>query len=132
MSAPAMICSACWLIVLCAAPAATGHAAERAAAAYPAKPVRIVVPSAPGGPTDVVARAVGQGLAETLGQLVIDDRSGAAGMVGAELVARATPDGYTLLISHSGPFGFGPLLQATPSYDPLKDFTHVSLLAAMP
>lgn len=100
---------------------------------YPHKPIRMIVPSAPGGPADIVARTVGLGLSAVLAQqLVIDDRSGAGGLMGAELVARATPDGYTLLFTHSGPLGIAPLLQATPSYDPLKDFTAVSLVAALP
>ncbi|MGE5525401.1 MAG: Bug family tripartite tricarboxylate transporter substrate binding protein [Rhodospirillaceae bacterium] len=106
--------------------------AAAAAQSYPDKPIRVIVTGPAGGPTDVAARAAGDGLSETLGQLVFDNRGGAAGMIGAEIVSHATPDGYTLLISHSGPLGLGPLLAAKPAYDPLKDFTHVSLAMSMP
>ena len=99
---------------------------------YPARPVRVIIPGPPAGPADVVARAVGEGLAETLGPLVYDNRAGAAGMIGAETVARATPDGYTLLISHSGPLDLGPLLARRPPFDPLKDFTPISMPVSMP
>jgi tripartite-type tricarboxylate transporter receptor subunit TctC len=107
--------------------------AQAPAANYPTRPIRMIVPSAPGGPADIVARTVGQGYSEALGQqLVIDNRSGAGGIIGAELVARATPDGYTLMISHSGPLAIEPLMHAKPSYDPVKDFAPVSLVAATP
>src|SRR5687768_17038972 len=77
---------------------------SRGGAAYPTKPIRIIVPSAPGGPADVIARAVSDAYAKVLGQtVVIDNRSGAAGSIGAEIVAKAPPDGYTLMLTHSGP-----------------------------
>lgn len=110
----------------------TAYAAERRTAQYPTKPIRVVIPGPAAGPADVVARAVGESLAETLGALVYDNRAGAAGMIGAETVARATPDGYTLLMSHSGPLDLGPLLSAAPPFDPLQDFTHISLVVSMP
>jgi tripartite-type tricarboxylate transporter receptor subunit TctC len=104
-----------------------------AAQNYPARPIRMIVPSSPGGPVDIVARTVGQGYSEALGQqLVIDNRSGAGGAIGAELVARGAPDGYTLLLSHSGPLAIEPLLHSQPTYNSLKDFTPVSLVAATP
>ena len=107
-------------------------AAERDAAQYPARPIRVIIPGPAAGPADVVARALGESLAETLGPLVFDNRAGAAGMIGAETVARATPDGYTLLISHSGPLDLGPLLMRNPPFDPLKDFTPISMPVLMP
>ena len=94
--------------------------------------MRVIIPGPPAGPADVVARAVGEGLMETLGPLVYDNRAGAAGMIGAETAARATPDGYTLLISHSGPLDLGPLLTRHPPFDPLKDFTPISMPVLMP
>ena len=101
--------------------------------AYPHKPIRMIVPTAPGGPVDIIARTVGPGLSEALGQqIVIDNRAGAGGIMGAELVARATPDGYTLLLTHSGLLGIAPMMYTPPIYDALKDFTHVSVVAAMP
>lgn len=106
--------------------------AAGAYAAYPVKPVRIVITGPAGGPTDVAARAFGEGYAEVLGPLVFDNRAGAAGMIGAEIVSRAVPDGYTLMLSHGGPLGLGPLLAAKPPYDPLTSFTHVSLTMSMP
>lgn len=108
------------------------YAAERGTAQYPNKPIRVVIPGPAAGPADIVARTVGESLAETLGPLVYDNRAGAAGMIGAETVARATPDGYTLLMSHSGPLDLGPLLAAAPPFDPLQDFTHISLVVSMP
>jgi tripartite-type tricarboxylate transporter receptor subunit TctC len=99
---------------------------------YPEKPIRMVVSSVPGSPTDIIARVLGQKFAETLGQsLVIDNAAGAAGSIGADRVAKAAPDGYTL-----GTLGFGPLV-VNPTlyklaYDPLKDFAPVTQLNAMP
>src|SRR4051812_42951862 len=99
---------------------------------YPEKSIRMVVSSVPGSPTDIIARVLGQKFTETLGQsLVIDNAAGAAGSVGADRVAKAAPDGYTL-----GTIGFGPLV-VNPSlyklaYDPLKDFAPVTQLNAMP
>lgn len=100
---------------------------------YPARPIRMIAPSSAGGPTDIVARAIAQGLAVALGQqVVIDNRAGAGGSIGAKLVARAAPDGYTVMISHSGPLAIEPLLHSKPAYDPAKDFAPISLVAASP
>lgn len=105
---------------------ALSHAAM--AQNWPARPVRVVVPYAPGGGADIVARALAQKLAEqTGGSFVIDNRPGAGGIVGAELVARAPADGYTLL-SASTEFGTNPAVQPKPPYDPFRDFTHISQL----
>ena len=103
-----------------------------AAQAYPAGPVRLVVPFPPGGTADPVARAVAQKLSQQLGQqVIIDNRSGASTIIGTELVAKAAPDGYTLL---SAPFSFSanPSLFAKLPYDPLKDFVPITFLGATP
>ena len=97
---------------------------------YPTKPIRLVVPFAPGGGNDFLARTVGQKLGERLGQqFVIDNRAGAGGNLATELVARATPDGYTLLLGFIGPFAISPHLERI-SYNPLRDFAGASLLAS--
>jgi tripartite-type tricarboxylate transporter receptor subunit TctC len=108
-------------------------AAQSPAAQYPVRPIRMILPASPGGPVDVIARTVGAGLADALGQPVVaDNRAGAGGIIGAEIVARATPDGYTLMIAHSGPLAIEAAMHSKLSYDPLKDFAPVSLVAASP
>ncbi len=98
------------------------------AQAYPAKPIRIVVPFAAGGTNDIVARLAGQKLSSALGQSVtIDNRPGAGGNIGTELVAKAPADGYTLLVTTSS-FVINPSLYKEIHYDPIKDFEAVSLL----
>lgn len=100
---------------------------------YPGKPIRMIAPSSPGGPVDTIARVVAQGMTETLGQqIVIENRAGAAGQIGAELVAKATPDGYTVLFGFSGPLAISPNTNKNTPYDPLKDFATVSQVAAAP
>lgn len=100
------------------------------AQAYPAKPIRIVVPYAPGGGTDIISRAVAIELSRTLGQAVnVDNRPGAGGNLGAELVARSAPDGYTILTSASSLHGITPFLYKKLSYDPNKDLIPVIVLA---
>jgi tripartite-type tricarboxylate transporter receptor subunit TctC len=112
---------------------ASGFAAQDDAATYPSRPIRMIAPSSPGGPADVVARAVSQGIADVLGaQIVIDNRAGAAGLIGAELVAAAAPDGYTLLFGFSGPLVIVPHVMEKPPYHTLKDFAPVSLAAQGP
>lgn len=102
------------------------------AQAYPARPVKVVVPWPPGQATDLAARIVAQKLQEQLGQsFVADNRPGAGGSIGSEVAARAPADGYTLLAASSGPISIMPLLQKTP-YDPQKDFAPVSLIATIP
>src|SRR4051812_37773447 len=122
------------LIALCLMGAsASGFAAQDDTAEYPSRPVRMIAPSSPGGPADVVARAVSQGIADELGaQIVIDNRAGAAGLIGAELVAAAAPDGYTLLFGFSGPLVIVPHVTEKPPYHTLKDFAPVSLAAQGP
>ena len=100
---------------------------------FPVKTIRIVVPFAPGGANDIIARVVSQRLAEPLGQqVIVDNRGGAGGALGAEQVARAPADGYTLLLANPGPSAINPVLQPQTPYDPLKDFTMVTLMAVSP
>jgi len=101
-------------------------AAKVAAQAFPAKPIRLVVPFPPGGAVDFYARVVQQPLSEALGQtVVIDNRAGASGMVGAELVAKSPPDGYTLLIGNIASLAINVGIYPKMPYDPLKDFTPI-------
>ena len=102
------------------------------AQAYPNRPVRIVVPWPPGQATDIAARVVAEKLQQQLGQpFVADNRPGAGGSIGTDAVAKASPDGYTLLAASSGPISIMPNLQKIP-YDPLKDLQPVSLIAMAP
>jgi tripartite-type tricarboxylate transporter receptor subunit TctC len=110
--------------------AACAVAACAAAQSYPARPVRLVVAQAAGGNADFVARAYAQKLGERMGQqFVVDDRPGGAGIIGTEIVARALPDGYTLLLAPTG-FSINPGLYSKLPFDPLRDFAPVSLLGA--
>ncbi len=100
---------------------------------WPAKSIRWIVPFPPGGGNDTVARAVGQRLAEAVGQpVVIDNRPGAGGTIGADLAARAPADGYTLFLAGVASHGINPALGGRLPYDPVRDFTPVSLLATAP
>jgi tripartite-type tricarboxylate transporter receptor subunit TctC len=102
-------------------------------AAYPDRPIHLIVPFAPGGNADIVGRIVGEQMSQALGQpVVIDNRGGAGGSIGAELVARATPDGYMLLVGSNGPLTVNPFVQAKLGYDPLKDFAAVALTSYVP
>lgn len=112
---------------------AMGGAAQAADATYPTKPIRIVVPFAAGGSTDILIRTVSQKLSELLGQqLIIDNRGGAGGRLGAELAAKAPPDGYTVMATTSGVLVVNPSLYQKLSYDPFKDFVPVSIIASLP
>ena len=113
--------------------AALAPAQSAVAQSYPTKPIRWIVTYPPGGPTDVVARAIGAKLTEAWGQqIIIDNRAGAGGMIGTELGARAAPDGYTLLFGTSAGMTINPALQSKLPYDPVKDFAPVSLLVINP
>jgi tripartite-type tricarboxylate transporter receptor subunit TctC len=97
---------------------------------YPNRPIRFIVPFAPGGGTDFMARLVSQKLGERLGQpLVVENRAGAGGAIGSNLVAKSTPDGYTLLLGQVSPLAISPHLEKVP-YDPVRDFSAASLLAS--
>ncbi len=104
-----------------------------AAQAYPAKPVTIVVPFAPGGTTDILARIVGQGLTTELGQsFVVDNRAGAGGNIGASLAAKAPADGYTLFMGTVGTHAINQALYKKMPFDPVKDFAPLSRVATVP
>ncbi|MBX6374993.1 MAG: tripartite tricarboxylate transporter substrate binding protein [Acetobacteraceae bacterium] len=125
--------------LLHAAPAAAAAAALAlprgpALAAFPDRAVRIVVPYAPGGNVDVVARLLAPGMSSRLGgqPVVVENRVGAGGVVGAEAVARARPDGHTLLAGSNGPLVINPVLQANLPYDPLRDLAPVALASRVP
>lgn len=114
------------------ASAAIGCGVE-AAEQYPDRPIRMVVAFSPGGATDFVARSVAQRLGERFGQqVVVDNRAGAGGIIGTEIVARASPDGYTLLFGSSSTLVTGPVLQSNLPYHPLRDFTPVTLTTLVP
>ena len=118
------------LIIACAA-ILSGLAAS-AQAAYPERPITLIVPFAPGGPTDIIARILSAALAQSLGQqLVVDNRGGAAGNIGMGQVARAMPDGYTLLLASTA-IAVNPALFRNLPYDPFKDFAPVSELVNAP
>jgi tripartite-type tricarboxylate transporter receptor subunit TctC len=103
------------------------------AQSYPVKPIRLVVPFTPGGSSDILGRAIGQKLTEAWGQpVVIDNVPGAGGSLGAEKVARAAPDGYTLLMGHIGTLAVNPSIYPHLSYDPIKDFAPVAWVARVP
>jgi tripartite-type tricarboxylate transporter receptor subunit TctC len=103
------------------------------AQSYPARQITLVVPFAPGGPADFLGRLIGQKMGEDLGQqVVIDNRPGANTIIGAQAVAKAPPDGYTLLMAIDGTLVMNPFLYSKLAYDPFKDFVPVSLVALVP
>lgn len=100
---------------------------------YPARPVKIIVPFGPGGTADTLGRLVAQELSDQLKEsFVIENKGGAGGVVGSELVAKAPPDGYTLVVSGIASHVIAPLLPGGAPYDPLKDFTHIALFGGPP
>ena len=104
-----------------------------AAEAYPTKPVRFVITFPAGGPTDTVVRLVGERLTQEWGQpMIIDNRGGAGGIVGTEIVAKAAPDGYTFLVGTAGGMTINPALQPKLPYDPFRDFVPVGMLVQNP
>lgn len=103
------------------------------AQSWPTQPVKLVVTFPPGGSSDIVARLVGPLLSQRIGQpVVIENRPGAASTLGATQVARAQPDGHTLLMSNSAPLSISPALMTSPSYDPLKSFRHLAYVGEVP
>lgn len=116
-----------------AALAALGASGVRAQSRFPAKPVRIIVPFAPGGSSDILARAIGQPLTEAWHeQVIVENKPGAGGSIGAAAAARAEPDGYTLLMGHIGTLAVNPSLYPNLPYDPMKDFAPIALVAMVP
>jgi tripartite-type tricarboxylate transporter receptor subunit TctC len=108
-------------------------AAWAQSATYPTKPIRFVVPFAPGGSTDTLARTLGQKLSEGLGQqVVIDNRTGANGNIGMEIVAKAPPDGHTIVLGYIANVAIGPSLYEKLPFDPIKDYEPITLLATSP
>jgi tripartite-type tricarboxylate transporter receptor subunit TctC len=119
-----------WLITLGLAGVVPALRAQRG---YPDRPIKAVVPNAPGSSVDTIGRALCIELAKVLGQpLVVDNRAGAAGAIGVEAVRTAAPDGYTLLVGSSSAISVAPLLQKALTYQPLRDFDMVSLVALLP
>ena len=107
--------------------------ASALAQTYPTKPIRLIVPYPPGGGTDIFARLLGAKLGETLGQqLVIENRAGAAGVLGADAAAKAAPDGYTLVVGQASNLAINPHMMSKLPYDPLKDFAPITLIATSP
>jgi tripartite-type tricarboxylate transporter receptor subunit TctC len=118
--------------LLCLGAAAHGPAAAQPAP-YPVKPIRLVVPFTPGGSTDILARAIGQELSKAWGQsVIVDNVPGAGGAIGADKVAKAAPDGYTLLMGHIGTLAVNPSLYPKLPYNPVKDFAPVAWVARVP
>jgi len=112
----------------CAAAAGVARADD-----YPSRVVTLVVPYPPGGGVDAMARVVAQKLSDAFHQqVIVDNKPGAGGTLGTRAVARAAPDGYTLLLGHTGTISINPSLYAHPGYDPRKDFTPIGLVASMP
>ena len=100
---------------------------------FPSRPIRLVAPFAPGGALDLIARGIAQKMSESTGQsVVVDNRAGAAGAIGSEFVAKSTPDGYTLLLGATTTHGINPVINSKLPYDPVKDFTPISLVATIP
>ena len=107
-------------------------ATAASAQTWPTKPVTVIVTFSPGGSSDIVARLISAPLQAELGQTVIvDNRPGAGGTIGAGIAAKAAADGYTLLLSNSAPISISPFMLTTPAYDPVKSFTHVSYIGSV-
>jgi tripartite-type tricarboxylate transporter receptor subunit TctC len=116
------------VVVVAMLAAATAHAQS-----YPSRPIRFIVPFPPGGSTDTYSRIIGAKLTEALGQpIVMDNRAGAAGALGAELAAKAAPDGYTIVLGQDGNMVVGQAVRAKKNYDTLRDFAPISLVARTP
>jgi tripartite-type tricarboxylate transporter receptor subunit TctC len=119
--------------ILCTVAALAAFCAAAYAQSYPSKPIRMVVPFAAGGPTDVYARSVGQELSRILGQpVIVDNKPGAGGNLGADFVAKSAPDGYNIVLGAVGAFAVNMTLYPKMPYDVLRDFAPVSLIAIVP
>lgn len=106
---------------------------QAAAQTYPTKAIRLIVPWAPGGNVDITARIIGAALSESLGQIVVvDNRAGGGGTIGASMAAKAAPDGYTLLMGSSGSITAGPAVYANMPFDPVKDLAAISMVQIVP
>ncbi|HEU0084883.1 MAG TPA: tripartite tricarboxylate transporter substrate binding protein, partial [Bradyrhizobium sp.] len=124
----ARLLAICWLVAAATLTAPDAHAAE-----YPVRPIKLVVPYAAGGPTDVLGRLVADFLARDLKQaVVVENKAGAQGAIGAEAVARAEPDGYTLFVTAASIIVLNPMLYKKLSYDPVRDFRMLALVTDLP
>lgn len=122
-----------WIHATVACAALTLPAPQVAAQTYPSKPIRMLLPYPAGGPNDIFARVIAQKLSEAFGkQVVIDNRGGAGGVIGTELVARAQPDGYTILFGSQSTIAMNPAMYKNLNFDPVKDFIPVILVAYSP
>ncbi|HWI13573.1 MAG TPA: tripartite tricarboxylate transporter substrate binding protein [Burkholderiales bacterium] len=124
----------CYIAALAAVAATPALAAQGVKApAYPDKPIRLIVPLTAGGPTDIAARIIAVPLSEALGQqVIVDNRPGAGGNIGAELAAKSPPDGYTLFMGTSGPLAINASLYPSLPFDPVKDFAPIIQTASAP
>jgi tripartite-type tricarboxylate transporter receptor subunit TctC len=119
--------------LVCAAVLLAFFVSGAAAQTYPARQITLIVPFAPGGPADFLGRLIGQKMGDDLGQqIVVDNRPGANTIIGAQAVAKAAPDGYTLLMAIDGTLVMNPFLYSKLAYDPFKDFSPISLIALVP
>jgi len=101
-------------------------------AEWPTKPIRIIAPFAPGGGPDILARLLAQQMSPNVGSIIVENRAGAAGNIGADYVAKAAPDGYTLLLTTTATQAINPALYPAIPYDPMKDFTPIGMVASTP
>jgi tripartite-type tricarboxylate transporter receptor subunit TctC len=121
------------IALTCAATTTTLPAHAQGAEGFPSKPIKIVVGYSPGGANDILARIVGQKMAEAFGQpVVVENRPSTAAIIGTDAVAKAAPDGYTLLMGASGPIVFNPALYSKLPYSPTRDLTPVSMIGSFP
>jgi tripartite-type tricarboxylate transporter receptor subunit TctC len=121
-----------WVFML-ALGGATQAVAQEAAKDYPSRPIRMIVPNAPGSSVDTLSRIVGTGLAQVLGQqIVMDNRAGAAGVIGMEIAKAANPDGYTMIAATTAASTIARILQKNPTFDPVKDYDYVVQFAETP
>ncbi len=130
-----MLCSKLRLLtaaIACGACLATA-ATQTFAQSYPTRPIKLIVPLTPGGPADRAARLLAQRLGEAFKQpVIVESKSGAGSMLGANFVAKSAPDGYTLLICNQASISLGPMVSSNTPYDPMKDFTHIALIGSFP
>jgi tripartite-type tricarboxylate transporter receptor subunit TctC len=120
-------------LALAIVPSASSFAADALAPPYPSRPIRWIVPFPPGGSTDIYTRVLAPRLSEALGQqIVIDNRPGAGGALGAELAAKAPPDGYMIWMGQTNNLAIGPALRAKNAYDPIRDYSPITLLMKAP
>ncbi len=128
-----MMMSRCLSFLAALALALSAFAISAFAQTYPTRSINLIVPYPPGGGVDAMARIVAEKLSHALGQqVVVDNRGGGGGLIGTRAVQRAAPDGYTLLLGHTGTISINPSLYANSGFDPRKDFTAIGLIASMP